>query len=578
MLLVLFGMTLSVPLLVYADTYDYSIGISVENTGAVNYTYLPVLVSLSNSQLNTMGYIDADGLDTNVLEAATARPNMIANSYLGIMVPSLLASQQKTFTYRLNNTPAQGNFYAILGTGGSSSAIDAASLEPGASDFEVEWKGYLDTSTPGWIFDKEQEYGFYVSAAGTVRAFVGSTTENNYLYPNGDSSIGITARFPASGNHFDKVDDAVGAADDATTYVYQSTASYLYDVYDLSAYSGTSSLFWWSHSVDVLFRIKGQANTAYGKPFLELGGNETVGAEQSNNTGSYVDKTEVGLARPGGGTWASTDMNALQLKIGIKNSAASGSYCTQTYVKVVAVVPSATQYVQAAGVASGEHTLKLTSTAGTLEFFVDTVSQGTVATAAPGNTASAVVIDGDMAVATEYAKISVATVQKLWYQPVTMINATLTDRSGNANDGTISWGANLGTLTVVVGGIEPYNDYTSSAGGGTLGTPPAVIHTPGVSWYENTSANVSNMPAYDIFAPAATSLGWSTQTTYGIFMMIGSVAGGIAVSVATGSILGGVIGLEVMLIAAAATSILPFWRSEERRVGKECRSRWSPYH
>src|SRR5579859_6949074 len=23
---------------------------------------------------------------------------------------------------------------------------------------------------------------------------------------------------------------------------------------------------------------------------------------------------------------------------------------------------------------------------------------------------------------------------------------------------------------------------------------------------------------------------------------------------------------------------LPYWRSEERRVGKECRSRWSPYH
>ena len=23
---------------------------------------------------------------------------------------------------------------------------------------------------------------------------------------------------------------------------------------------------------------------------------------------------------------------------------------------------------------------------------------------------------------------------------------------------------------------------------------------------------------------------------------------------------------------------MPFYRSEERRVGKECRSRWSPYH
>ena len=24
--------------------------------------------------------------------------------------------------------------------------------------------------------------------------------------------------------------------------------------------------------------------------------------------------------------------------------------------------------------------------------------------------------------------------------------------------------------------------------------------------------------------------------------------------------------------------IMPLYRSEERRVGKECRSRWSPYH
>ena len=30
-------------------------------------------------------------------------------------------------------------------------------------------------------------------------------------------------------------------------------------------------------------------------------------------------------------------------------------------------------------------------------------------------------------------------------------------------------------------------------------------------------------------------------------------------------------------VLAAPYSSLP-WRSEERRVGKECRSRWSPYH
>src|SRR2546430_3895108 len=32
-----------------------------------------------------------------------------------------------------------------------------------------------------------------------------------------------------------------------------------------------------------------------------------------------------------------------------------------------------------------------------------------------------------------------------------------------------------------------------------------------------------------------------------------------------------------LLFLAAATLIIP-QRSEERRVGKECRSRWSPYH
>src|SRR2546422_5181488 len=35
--------------------------------------------------------------------------------------------------------------------------------------------------------------------------------------------------------------------------------------------------------------------------------------------------------------------------------------------------------------------------------------------------------------------------------------------------------------------------------------------------------------------------------------------------------------LEYVRAAASAPSVPPI-RSEERRVGKECRSRWSPYH
>ena len=36
--------------------------------------------------------------------------------------------------------------------------------------------------------------------------------------------------------------------------------------------------------------------------------------------------------------------------------------------------------------------------------------------------------------------------------------------------------------------------------------------------------------------------------------------------------------LQVMLGFRAGTTLVGLVRSEERRVGKECRSRWSPYH
>ena len=35
---------------------------------------------------------------------------------------------------------------------------------------------------------------------------------------------------------------------------------------------------------------------------------------------------------------------------------------------------------------------------------------------------------------------------------------------------------------------------------------------------------------------------------------------------------------ESVRMVTADTALTPFDRSEERRVGKECRSRWSPYH
>ena len=37
-------------------------------------------------------------------------------------------------------------------------------------------------------------------------------------------------------------------------------------------------------------------------------------------------------------------------------------------------------------------------------------------------------------------------------------------------------------------------------------------------------------------------------------------------------------GIATIIKDGLMSTIAPYIRSEERRVGKECRSRWSPYH
>src|SRR3989449_11524441 len=42
--------------------------------------------------------------------------------------------------------------------------------------------------------------------------------------------------------------------------------------------------------------------------------------------------------------------------------------------------------------------------------------------------------------------------------------------------------------------------------------------------------------------------------------------------------IGSLVGLAAMTLPLATLATIWAMRSEERRVGKECRSRWSPYH
>src|SRR2546422_11685359 len=67
------------------------------------------------------------------------------------------------------------------------------------------------------------------------------------------------------------------------------------------------------------------------------------------------------------------------------------------------------------------------------------------------------------------------------------------------------------------------------------------------------------------------------DATFGLAHKIG---GGVRL----GYLLGNIVGLEGEVLFQPAYTVSPsgtpttLERSEERRVGKECRSRWSPYH
>ena len=79
---------------------------------------------------------------------------------------------------------------------------------------------------------------------------------------------------------------------------------------------------------------------------------------------------------------------------------------------------------------------------------------------------------------------------------------------------------------------------------------------------------IKNVPS-DAAGNTIVHLGKDPSITVGL-------AGGFGDPQCTGAGGGGTSSLRIMASGGAGDVTIP--RSEERRVGKECRSRWSPYH
>jgi len=539
-----------------ASSYFYSIAITVTNTGSAQ-TNLVAFATIDNSNLATQNFIATDGLNTAVEETGTARLYLPRNNRVALYLPSLAVNETRTYTYYLGYSPAQADFKFMAGQTGYVATADAASLEPGGSNFEVEWKGYFDATKTGSLLEKEDAYGLDVVTAGTARAYFAATS---YLYPDAAGDLtDVPSQQPASTFHYDKVDDPVGSPDDGSTYIYNGTV-YLekidyYNITDLTIPSGSSVLA-------VYTTIRGYTATSppggIYRPYLRLGGVSVAGTTRTN-VSPWATYTET-IARPGGGSWSSSDFNALQVGAGLQagwdgDITWGTTYVTQVYVTVV-YGPVVTY-----ALASGIHTIKATRTTNTLELFTDTVSRGTATSAVTvtNTTNTGKSAENGPAVYTEYAKVSIAGTQQLWYQPNTIVLGTnLPDRSGQGNVGIITWGSDpVSGVAVSAASAVPANP-TSLLGTGQ--TEPNFLPTFQAPTPINPiSVEPVNVPFYPLWQGIGQAGGINTYWVVVPFYLLFALAG-LAICFKLGlpawfsAVVGGVV-----LVAGLPVGIFDWW-------------------
>ena len=150
------------------------------------------------------------------------------------------------------------------------------------------------------------------------------------LRPNGVGDQNPLTPVGAAAN-WDCCDEA--GADDDTTYVYKTGSSFGNDYYALQDTALTTETI---DSIDAWDRSEASGGAGTGddsRTGVRLSAVTTWGPE-TQLTASYVDHEGAALARPGGGSWAVSDLNGLQVAASCRQNGANSSRITQVYVEV----------------------------------------------------------------------------------------------------------------------------------------------------------------------------------------------------------------------------------------------------
>ena len=153
-----------------AIAYLYYIPIAIIESSSTAYPMLPVVWTANNTWMASNSFIKATALDTRVQTlGGTAQPHLVADNKTLTAVP-VEANSSQNLRFTTGNSDLT-SMAVIVGVGGYVTTTDHASLEPGATAFEMEWQGYYDSTRTGEILCKDS-YCIDSSVAGTIRAYV----------------------------------------------------------------------------------------------------------------------------------------------------------------------------------------------------------------------------------------------------------------------------------------------------------------------------------------------------------------------------------------------------------------------
>lgn len=315
----------------------YRAQVSVTESASTSYTMLPVLWTQNNTWLRDNGFFTtATALDTRVQTlSGSNKPWLVANDKTLTATP--VPADSQTNLYFVTGESAVASMDIITGYNGYVTVADAAAIEPG-NDASWDIPGYYDTTTGTSknSIHKQDAFRVWVSAAGELTAGilnVGAPASVNLLPDGAGAFTNITSQNPAATFHWDKMDDPVGAPDDAATTVYTSSLIAQRDSYTLSTAGAIPTVSTRISSVVVYFRLLGDgANQLTAVPYLRLSGADTVGAPQNQVAAAWFTWNQT-LARPGGGSWEWDDLESLEA--GISLLVAGGGVATATQVYVV---------------------------------------------------------------------------------------------------------------------------------------------------------------------------------------------------------------------------------------------------